>query len=51
MSFVVHDPFVETNDRLACFEISDGLNDSNRGRTAKIKCEISEKADNRSHDN
>jgi hypothetical protein len=51
MSFVVYGPFVDANDRLACFETSDGSTHSNRGRAAKRQCEISEKADDRLHDN
>jgi len=51
MSFVVYGPFVDANDRLACFETSDGSTESNRGRVAKRKAEISEKSDDRLHDN
>ena len=51
MSFVLYGQFANANDRLACFEISDGSTDLNRGRTSKRKCEINEKADERSHDN
>ena len=51
MSFVVCGTFVDANDRLACFEISDGSTDPKRGRASKIKCEISEKVCDRSHKN
>ena len=45
MSFLVFGPFVDANDMLTCFEISDGSTNPNRGRAAKRKCEVSEKAD------
>ena len=51
MYFVLCGLFADANDRLACFEISDGSKNSNRGRDTKRKFEISEKADDRSHDN
>ena len=45
VSFILHGPFADDNDRLAYFEISYGSTEPNRGRATKIKCEISEKAD------
>ena len=44
MSFVVYSPFADANDRLACFETSDGNTESDKNRAAKRKMEISEKA-------
>ena len=49
--FVVYGPFADANCRLLFFEISDGSTDPNKGRTTKIKFEISEKEDEQSHEN
>ena len=38
VSFVLCGPFDDSNDRLACFKISDGSTDPNRGRAEKRKC-------------
>ena len=51
MSFVLCVLYAEANAILACFEISDWSTNPNRGRDAKIKREISEKAHGKSHDN
>ena len=34
-SFVLHGPFADGDDRLACFELSDAVPGSNEGRAAK----------------
>ena len=51
MSLVAYGLFSNANDRLACFETSDGSTEYNRGRTAKRKIEISEKADDQLYAN
>ena len=51
MSFAANGSFANANNRLACFETSHGSTESNKGRTAKRKIEITEKADDQLDDN
>ena len=51
MSFVICGPFADGDDRLACFELSDAVPGSNKGRAAKRKQEKMEKDVARMNDN
>ena len=43
MSFVIYGQFADANNRLACFETSNGNTESDKSKAAKRKMEISEK--------